>query len=158
MLIFGAAGVAVVVIGFLLVTQVFGCGGSDSGTTTQPANTVTTQAGSETTSADAGSGAVNRAATRVAVFNGTTTSGLARTAADKLSAAGYKQVDPVTTAPDQAVPATQVYFDTGARAEGLDVAKALGVDASAVVAMDPNIRALGQNAPVAVVLGADQAQ
>lgn len=157
MILFGAAGVAVVVIAFLLVTQVFGCGG-DSATTTQPANTVTTQAGSANTTGNDGAGAVNRAATRVAVFNGTTTSGLARTAADKLSAAGYKQVDPVTTAPDQAVPATQVYFDTGARAEGLDVAKALGVDPSAVVAMDPNIRALGQNAPVAVVLGADQAQ
>lgn len=157
MLLFAGAGVAAVVVLFLLVTQVFGCGGSDSGTTTQQANTVTTQAGDQTTTSS-GSGAVNRGATRVAVFNGTTTSGLARTAADKLTAAGYKQVDPVTTAPDQAVPATQVYYDTGAQAEGLDVAKALGVDPSAVVAMDPNIRALGQNAPVAVVLGADQAQ
>ena len=157
MLLFAAAGVAAVVVLFLLVTQVFGCGGG-SGTTTQQANTVTTQAGSQKTTTSGGAGAVNRAATRVAVFNGTTTSGLARTAADKLVAAGYKQVDPVTTAPDQAVPATQVYYDTGAQAEGLDVAKALGVASSAVVAMDPNIRALGQNAPVAVVLGADQAQ
>lgn len=158
MLLFGAAGVAIVVVLFLLITQVFGCGGSDSGTTTQKANTVTTQAGTDKTTTSGSAGAVNREATRVAVFNGTTTSGLARTAADKLVAAGYKQVDPVTTAPDQAVPATQVYYDTGAQAEGLDVAKALGVASSAVVAMDPNIRALGQNAPVAVVLGADQAQ
>ena len=157
MLLFGAAGVAAVVVLFLLITQVFGCGGG-SDTKTQTANTVNTTSSSQKTTSTAGGGAVNRAATRVAVFNGTTTSGLARTAADKLLAAGYKQVDPVTTAPDQAVPATQVYFDTGARADGLDVAKALGVDAAAVVAMDANIRALGQNAPVAVVLGADQAQ
>ncbi|MBU3675347.1 MAG: hypothetical protein FGM34_09930, partial [Solirubrobacteraceae bacterium] len=68
-----------VVIAFLLVTQVFGCGGGDSGTTTQQANTVVTQAGDKAKKDSAGSGAVNRDATRVAVFNGTTTSGLART-------------------------------------------------------------------------------
>lgn len=92
------------------------------------------------------------------MINGTTGSGLARAAADKLSAAGFTKVGPVTTSPDQTAQTSTVYYDTGAKAAGDDVAKTLGLSTSAVTAIDANIRTLGQNAVVVVVLGADQAQ
>ena len=83
---------------------------------------------------------------------------MARTAADKLQAAGYTKVGPVTTSPDQTAQTTTVYYDTGSQPAAADVAKTLGLSSTAIAPMDANIRTLGQNALVVVVLGADQAQ
>jgi hypothetical protein len=142
------------VIAFVLITQVFG--GSDSSTTSTPA---TNSVGPATTTATTDSSStVDKAATQVAVFNGTTGSGLARAAADKLQAAGFTKVGPVTTAPDQTAQTSTVYYETGAKSAGDEVAAALGLSSSAVTPIDENIRVLGQNALVVVVLGADQAQ
>jgi hypothetical protein len=138
-----------------LITQVFG--GSDSSTTSTP---VTNSVGPAptTTATTTDGGTVDKAGTQVAVFNGTTGSGLARAAADKLQAAGFTKVGPVTTAPDQTAQTSTVYYDTGAKAAGDEVASTLGLSSSAVMPIDANIRVLGQNAVVVVVLGADQAQ
>lgn len=147
-------GLAIIVIAFVLITQVFG--GSDSSTTVTPA---TNGVGPATTTATTGSTAtVDKAATQVAVFNGTTGSGLARAAADELQTAGFTKVGPVTTAPDQTAQTSTVYYETGAKAAGDEVATTLGLSSSAVMPIDENIRVLGQNAVVVVVLGADQAQ
>ena len=142
-------------IAFVLITQVFG--GSDSSTTSTPATNSVGPATTTATTTDSTS-TVDKAATQVAVFNGTTGSGLARAAADKLQAAGFTKVGPVTTAPDQTAQTSTVYYETGAKAAGDEVATTLGLSSAAVTPIDENIRVLGQNALVVVVLGADQAQ
>ena len=89
MLLVVVGGLAIIVIAFVLITQVFG--GSDSSTTSVPAtNSIATTSG--TTTSPATNSAVDPAATQVAVFNGTTGSGLARAAADKLQAAGLSLI------------------------------------------------------------------
>jgi len=143
------------VIAFVLITQVFG--GSDSSTTSTSATNSVGPATTTATTTDSTS-TVDKATTQVAVFNGTTGSGLARAAADKLQAAGFTKVGPVTTAPDQTAQTSTVYYETGAKAAGDEVATTLGLSSSAVTPIDENIRVLGQNALVVVVLGADQAQ
>ncbi len=153
-------GLAIVAVAVVLITQVFS---SDSGTTTPPTpNTVgsstqtTSTSGTSTTKSTA---TVDRANTQVAVLNGTTVTGLARGAADKLTAAGYKKVGPVTTdTSNQARPSTVVFYEPAARATALDAAKVVGVARGALQPMDQNTRVLGQNAPVVVIVGADQAQ
>jgi hypothetical protein len=149
-------GLAIIVIAFVLITQVFG--GSDSSTSSTPATNSVGPAPTTATTTDSADSAVDPATTQVAVFNGTTGSGLARAAADKLQAAGFTKVGPVTTAPDQTAQSSTVYYDTGAKAAADEVAKTLGLSSAAVTAIDENIRVLGQNAVVVVVLGADQAQ
>ncbi len=142
-------------IAFVLVTQLFG--GSDSGTAPAPkANTIGSSPAAPTTSSAATP--VDPATTQVAVFNGTTGSGLARAAADKLQAAGFTKVGPITTAPSQTTATSTVYYDTGAKAAAEQVAKTLGISSSALAPIDASTRALGQNAVVVVVIGADQAQ
>ena len=119
-----------------------------------------------TTSTDGGSGSTTTTpaaaadkSTQVAVLNGTTVTGLARAAADKLTAAGYKQVGPVTTdTSNQQRPATVIFFEASARREALDAAKLVGVGRGALQPMDQNARVLGGGAPVVVIVGADQAQ
>ncbi len=149
--------VAIIVIAFVLITQVFG--GSDSSSPAPQPNSVGPAVTPATpTTPDAAAGAVDRANTQVAVFNGTTGAGLARAAADKLQAAGFTKVGPVTTAPDQATATTSVYYDTGSKAAADEVATTLGLSSTAVMAIDQTIKVLGQNAVVVVVLGADQAQ
>ncbi len=150
--------IAIVAIAALLITQVFN--GDDSPTTQQP-NSV----GTPTTPADDGDGGTaakpqpKRETTQVAVFNGTTVTGLARAAADKLTTAGYKNVSPVTTdTTNQARATTVVYWQSGSRREGVDVAKLIGVSKNALQPMDQNARVLGGGAPVVVIVGADQAQ
>jgi hypothetical protein len=143
---------------------IFG-GGSDE----PPAkpNTVA-QPTSDDTGAANGSGAatpsktpakVDRKAVPLAVLNGTTVTGLARGAADKLTQKGYNEPNVVTNdTTNQARPTTQVFYEPKARAAALDVAKILGVPSSQVKAMDANARALADRAQVAVFVGADKAQ
>ncbi len=150
-------GLAIIVIAFVLITQVFG-GGSDSNSSSTPATNSVGSIPTSTTQDDSAGPKVDPATSQIAVFNGTTGSGLARAAADKLQAAGFTKVGPVTTAPDQTVQTSTVYYDTGAKAAGDEVAKTLGLSSSAVKAIDENFRVLGQGAIVVVVLGADQAQ
>ena len=67
---------------------------------------------------------VNRKAVPLAVLNGTTVTGLARGAADKLTAKGYNEPNVVTNdTTNQARPTTQVFYEAKARAAALDVAQ-----------------------------------
>ncbi len=143
----------------MLITQVFS--GDDAPTTEKPnsVGTPTTSASGDGGSDTAARPQPKRETTQVAVFNGTTVTGLARAAADKLTAAGYKNVSPVTTdTTNQARATTVVYWQSGSRREGVDVAKLIGVSRDALQPMDQNARVLGGGAPVVVIVGADQAQ
>jgi hypothetical protein len=94
----------------------------------------------------------------VAVLNGTTVTGLARQASNRVAARGYKQGTVTTDTGNQARRQTQIFYDSAARPAALDVAKLLGVAAGAVQQMDQNAKALGGGAQVAVFIGADKAQ
>jgi hypothetical protein len=95
----------------------------------------------------------------LAVLNGTTVTGLARGAADKLTKKGYNEPNVVTNdTTNQARPTTQIYYEAKVRAAALDVAKILGVPTTQVRPMDANARALADRAQVAVFVGADKAQ
>ncbi len=102
---------------------------------------------------------LDRKAVPLAVLNGTTVTGLARGAADKLTAKGYNEPNVVTNdTTNQQRPTTQVYYEAKARAAALDVAKILGVPTAQIKPMDANARALADRAQVAVFVGADKAQ
>jgi hypothetical protein len=139
-------------------------GGSSDKTPPAP-NRVAQPAGSG--AANGGSGAaagkasakVDRKSVPLAVLNGTTVTGLARGAADKLTAKGYNEPNVVTNdTTNQARKTTEILYESKARAAALDVAKILGVTAAAVKPMDANGRALADRAQVAVFVGADKAQ
>jgi hypothetical protein len=102
---------------------------------------------------------LNRKSVPLAVLNGTTVTGLARGAADKLTAKGYNEPNVVTNdTTNQQRPTTLVYYEAKAHAAALDVAKILGVPTSQIKPMDANARALADRAQVAVFVGGDKAQ
>ena len=94
-----------------------------------------------------------RAQTSVAVLNGTTVTGLARSVANRLEEQGFTTVA-VTDASNQAQSDTKVEFTAGHREEALDAARSLRVPASQVVAAsDVDSTTAGPNAEVVVVVG-----
>jgi hypothetical protein len=155
-------GAAVGVIAVLAVAGIliFGGGGDEPApkpnTVAQP-TTDTSASGSSTPSKAPAK--LNRKAVPLAVLNGTTVTGLARGAADKLTAKGYNEPNVVTNdTTNQQRPTTLVYYEGKAHAAALDVAKILGVPTSQVKPMDANARALADRAQVAVFVGGDKAQ
>lgn len=98
------------------------------------------------------------ARTRVSVLNGTSIVGLARAAADKLSASDFREGLVTNDTTNQQRPTTQVFYEAKARVAALDVAKILGVPTSQIKPMDANARALADRAQVAVFVGGDKAQ
>ena len=150
--------IAVLAVAGILI---FGGGGDKPApkpnTVAQPA-TDTPRASGATTPSKAPA-KLNRKAVPLAVLNGTTVTGLARGAADKLTAKGYNEPNVVTNdTTNQQRPTTQVYYEAKARAAALDVAKILGVPATQIKPMDANARALADRAEVAVFVGGDKAQ
>jgi LytR cell envelope-related transcriptional attenuator len=147
---------AVAVVAILLFT-----GGKDKtppkpNTVAQPG--VTTPAGGKASPAKPAA-KLDRKAYPLAVLNGTTVTGLARGAADKLTARGYNEPNVVTNdTTNQARGVTQIFFEPKARPAALDVARILGVKTANVKPMDANARALADRATVAVFVGADKAQ
>jgi hypothetical protein len=147
------------VAGFLI----FGGGGDEPA---PKPNTVAQPTSDDTGAADGGAASpsptpvkVNRKAVPLAVLNGTTVTGLARGAADKLTQKGYNEPNVVTNdTTNQARKISQVFYEGKARAAALDVAKILGVPSTQVKPMDANARALADRAQVAVFVGADKAQ
>jgi hypothetical protein len=99
---------------------------------------------------------LDRRSVVVAALNATTVSGLAGTAASRLTAAGFAQG---TVANDSRTRArTAVLYAPGNRRAALAVAKVVKVRQGAVRAMDPRTRALvGADAEVVVVVGSDRA-
>jgi hypothetical protein len=157
-------GAVVGVLAVLVVAGILIFGGGDDNPAPKP-NTVAQPAADSTTGANGAAAPskapakVDRKAVPLAVLNGTTVTGLARGAADKLTAKGYNEPNVVTNdTTNQARPTTQIFYEAKARAAALDVAKVLGVATSQVKPMDANARALADRAEVAVFVGADKAQ
>jgi hypothetical protein len=153
--------VAVVAIVVVLVLTVFS-GGDDK----KAPNTIgSTPAGAPQGSSKSGTKTnatktepVSRGDVTVAVLNGTTVPGLARSAATKLQTAGFK-IGNVTNAPDQARSATVVAYQPGHQAEARVVARLIGVGTDAIKQIDQSTAVVaGQEAFVVVTVGADQSQ
>ena len=130
----------------LLVTQIGG--GDDKGANSEP-NTV-----GQMPTDDGGSSAAPRPLNR----EGTTVTGLARGAMNRVLERGYREGIVVTNT-DQTVPETIIQFAEGSRRQALDVAKIVGVDRAALKPLDQNARVLGgADASVVVIVGADSAK
>lgn len=94
----------------------------------------------------------------VAILNGTTITGLARAAADKLLDAGFRE-GTVTNDPNaQNRAISEVYYEPGAREAARAAAARLGIAREHVVPMTQNARVVADRATVAVLIGADKAQ
>jgi hypothetical protein len=156
----GVVAVAIVVV--LLVTQVFGGGSGPAKPNSvgrASSTTPKTAAGKATKTSGAKGGAVDRAKVTVAVLNGTTVVGLARSASDKLLAAGFKGGRVTNDTTNQTRSATAVFYTPGNKAAALEVAKAIKVGRDAVLPIDQSTRVLaGNDAQVVVSVGQDQAQ
>ncbi len=149
-------GLAIVAVAALLVTQLGG--GDDDGPQSQP-NTVgqTTPAAEEETGS-ATPKPIDRSQTTVSVLNGTTVTGLARGAMNRILERGYREGIVVTNT-DQTLQKTVIQFAQGSRRQALDVARIVGVGRGALQPIDQNTRVLGgADAAVVVIVGADRAQ
>jgi hypothetical protein len=97
-----------------------------------------------------------RKTTTVAVFNGTTTTGLAQRTREKLSGGGYSEGGRTDTAPDQTATQTTVYFAEGERRQAADAAKVIG--GARLAPMNSDMQALaGPTAKLLVIVGSDKA-
>ncbi len=156
-----AGGIAAVVValGVLAATQFLGGDDNQPKTPNQaasPTAAATDEAGGGSNSGGGSSSApTSRADTTVAVFNGTTISGLAAGTADKLRSSGYKRG---TTGDytDQQRASSTVFYTKAARRQAREIGRELNI--SELRVMDAETQALaGQNADVAVVVGSDKA-
>lgn len=155
-----AGGVVGLVVVVVLITGLVG--GGDGGATRAP-NTVgqgSLSAGSAPTRAVP---AVDRSQVTVTVINGTTVSGLARAALNRLDGVGFQDGGVATDTTNQSRRKTLVFYADGDRAAAFDVARALKLPRSRATpftgqADGPGIRLLARpDADVVVVLGADRA-
>src|SRR4051812_2902838 len=157
---------AAIVVG-LVVVGLTVLGGNDdkppaTPNTVAPPASASTTAGAGNASSNAGAAApakVNRGQVRVAVLNGTTFTGLARSASDKLTKAGFQPGVVTNDTTNQARSATAVFFASGQKNAALEVAKIVGIPRDAVQKLDANTRGVaGEDADVVVSVGADQAR
>jgi LytR cell envelope-related transcriptional attenuator len=140
--------IAIIVVGVLVLSNGGGRG------TPPRANRVVPQAGTGATAPPAGA-THRKSETVIAVLNGTTVTGLARTVGDHLQAAGYT-VDKVGDAADQAQQTSQVAYVDGFKRDADQVASIIHV--GSVVPMDSSTQVVaGENAKVVVTVGADTA-
>ena len=92
------------------------------------------------------------------MLNGTTVTGLARGAMNRILERGYREGIVVTNT-DQTIQKTAVQYAQGNRRQALDVARIVGVGRDALQPIDQNTRVLGgADASVVVIVGADRAQ
>lgn len=90
----------------------------------------------------------------VAVLNGTTVPGLAAMLGDQVAAAGFKK-GTINNFPDQQLADSVVEYAPGHQAEASAVSRTVGINQRAPIS--PTSRALGGDATVIVVAGADKA-
>jgi hypothetical protein len=160
-----AAVVAVAAVAVVAAVTLLG-GSSDNAPPPKP-NTVAPPASASTPPSSGGNNSsastpakVNRGGTVVAVLNGTTFTGLARSASDKLTAAGFKPGVVTNDTTNQTRSATAIFYaDKSQRPAALEVAKIIGIGTDAVQPLDQSTRTLaGEDADVVVSVGADQAR
>jgi outer membrane biosynthesis protein TonB len=102
---------------------------------------------------DAAQAPINPSTVTVSVLNGTTVPGLAAQIGDEVESAGFQRGN-VANALDQQRTTSVVLYAEGADREARLVARRLGINA--IEPVDPDSQALGGNASVIVVVGADQ--
>ena len=148
---------AVVGVGLVFGVIAIASGGGDEPATERRPNVQVPPANSEAPST---TGGVSRADTTIAVLNGTTISGLARTVADDLRSGGFKvPEDLVDNAVEQNRSATVVSYAEGQRAAARAVAGTIKVGNDAIAPLDQSTRVLAKGrAQVVVIVGADQNQ
>jgi hypothetical protein len=147
--------VLVAAVGIALVLRFVG--GDDNGTPSKPNSVGQAQPAQTPASAAPATSRAERAQTNVAVLNGTTVTGLARSVANRVQEQGYT-IGNVTDAANQAQPLTKVEFGAGHADEARAVARAIRISANQVVALDDNDKTTaGPDAEVVVVVGQDAA-
>jgi len=104
--------------------------------------------------ASSGLTAAERRATKVAVLNGTTQTGLARSVGDKIEKARFT-LGSIGTNADQQIPTTIIAYTSGHGPAARAVAKLVGVPASTVQLADANASAAADG-DVVVTVGLDQ--
>src|SRR6476646_8623532 len=150
--------VGIAVIGVVVAVVVFGVGSSDNTPTPSP-NTVAPPGASGGGGGGSGGGGggqsarkapakVNRSQFTVAVLNGTTVTGVARGASDKVTGRGYKQGVVTNDPTNQARQVTEIFYEPKGRPAALDVARILGVRPVNVKAMDQSSRLAADGAQV----------
>ncbi len=147
----GAGGLAIVVVLVLLLT-----GGSDA---PPAANEIGPPSASEAPPPPPPSStpAIDRKATPVAVLNGTTQTGLAGSVADKIEEQGFT-INKRFDNDDQTLTTTKVYYADASEPAARLVANIVGVQASALEAMDANNAAkVDPGTKVLVIVGGDVA-
>jgi hypothetical protein len=150
--------IAVILVGVVLVFTLTGNDKApkpnDFGSVTEPSAAPTAPGASSTNASAATPAGINRRATRVAVLNGTTQTGLARAVADKIEQAKFTIAGTENNA-DQAVPTTTVAYRDGNQRAAQIVAQVIGIDRASVQAVDANAAAAA-DADVVVIVGADK--
>jgi hypothetical protein len=149
--------VAGVVVVCLVAVLALGGGGDDEPTPADQPPKENVVVPPDDGAADAPEPRVARKDVRVAVFNGTTVSGLADRVADDIEAGGFAR-DQVANASTQDRSATIVFYAEGARAQGRDVAEVIKLGTDAIQPMDSSTRTLDDDADVIVIVGSDQQQ
>jgi hypothetical protein len=128
---------------------------NELGVVTTPASAPSSGGTSTGTGATAaGPVTVDRRATRVAVLNGTTQTGLARTVADEVQKARFT-ISATETNADQTVATTTVSYRNGNQRAAQIIAQVLGIDRTSVQPVDPAASAAA-DADVVVIVGADK--
>jgi hypothetical protein len=149
---------AVILVGVVLVVTLTGKDPApkpnDFGSVTEPSAAPAGPGASSTNAGAATPVGINRRATRVAVLNGTTQTGLARAVADKIEQAKFTIAGTENNA-DQAVPTTTVAYRDGNQRAAQIVAQLIGIDRTSVQAVDANTAAAA-DADVVVIVGADK--
>jgi LytR cell envelope-related transcriptional attenuator len=150
--------IAVILVAVVLVVTLTGNDKApkpnDFGSVTAPSSAPAAPGGSSTNASAATPAGINRRATRVAVLNGTTQTGLARAVADKIEQAKFTIAGTENNA-DQAVPTTTVAYRDGNQRAAQIVAQVIGIDRTSVQAVDANTAAAA-DADVVVIVGADK--
>jgi len=120
----------------------------------EPAPSGTSAQGASGAGASSGLTAAERRATKVAVLNGTTQTGLARNVGDKIEKARFT-LGSVGNNADQQIPSTVVSYTPGNEVAARAVAKLVGVATGSVRPADANASAAA-DADVVVTVGLDQ--
>jgi len=120
----------------------------------EPAPSGTSAQGASGAGASSGLTAAERRATKVAVLNGTTQTGLARNVGDKIEKARFT-LGSIGTNADQQIPTTIIAYTGGHGPAARAVAKIVGVPVSTVQPADANASAAADG-DVVVTVGLDQ--
>jgi len=150
----GGVAAVIVALGVLAATQFLGSN-DKTPASKQPSAPTSTPTTAAAGSGGSSSSPTSRADTTVAVFNGTTISGLAATTGDKLHSSGYR-IGTKGDYTDQQRASSTVFYTKAARRQAREIGRELNI--SELRVMDAETQALaGQNADVAVVVGSDKA-